>query len=257
MSINPSTGSAMRTPFHLRLEALRFLETTDLKILQSLLQDQRSIDQGSLIVSQGSDETRTSVIVSGWAIRYKTIEDGGRQILNFLTPGDVIGVFSLIFKRAEHSIEALTPITLAQFRSQALLDAFNKSPRFAVALTWFAGQDERILAEQIVRVGRRNGAERMAHLLVELHLRRRRAGAGKKESRRFPITQVLLSDALGMSHVHAHRIFRRLARDGMVSREGTDLVLADPRALARLAGFDDSYLEQPRLPVGTRKKLFG
>lgn len=245
----------MRTPFHLRLEALRFLRSADLQVLQSLLADQRTVEPGSLIVSQGSDETRTSVIISGWAIRYKTIEDGGRQILNFLTPGDVIGVFALLFKRAEHSIEALTTMTLAQFRSHALLDAFNESPRFAVALTWFAGQDERILAEQIVRVGRRNGAERMAHLLVELHLRRRRAGAGEAESQRFPITQVLLADALGMSHVHAHRIFRRLARNGMVSREGTDLVLTDPRSLARLAGFDDSYLEQPRLPVGTRRKL--
>ncbi|MDX1512377.1 MAG: Crp/Fnr family transcriptional regulator [Gammaproteobacteria bacterium] len=245
----------MPSPFLLRLDALGFLEAGDLEVLRRLIGKEEEVEAGAQVVSQGSDETRVFVVNSGWAIRYKTIRDGGRQILNFVTPGDVSGVYSLLFSRAEHTIEALTPMRLAFFQNRALLDAFGESPRLAVVLTWFAGQDARLLAEQIVRVGRRPGAERMAHLLVELHLRRRRAGAGDTESRRFPVTQVLLADALGMSHVHTHRIFRGLARDGFVTRKQSDVWLEDVNGLARLAGFDAGYLEQPAIPAATRTKL--
>ena len=35
---------------------------------------------------------RLYTLYEGWAFRYKTLSDGRRQILNFLLPGDLIGL---------------------------------------------------------------------------------------------------------------------------------------------------------------------
>lgn len=50
------------------------------------------------------------VLCGGWGIRFIQLPDGGRQILNFLLPGDLFSV-SLVFEgRVHFSVKALTTI---------------------------------------------------------------------------------------------------------------------------------------------------
>ena len=56
-----------------------------------------------------------------------------------------------------------------------------------------------------------------------------------------------------MSHIHTHRTFRELIRDGLVSLVDGKVMLCDKNALSRLAGFDSRYLEQEPLPAPTRE----
>ncbi len=50
--------------------------------------------------------------MSGWAMRTRTMESGGRQVLNFLLPGDLIGLQSAVLGSMQHSVEALTPVVV-------------------------------------------------------------------------------------------------------------------------------------------------
>jgi len=243
------------SPLHFQLESLRFLEATDFDILEGLFTREETAGSGKLLAIEGGAADKVMVLSKGWALRYKSLPDGRRQILNFLLPGDIVGFFALLFKTVEYGIETLTPVTMNSFSPEKLLDAFNNAPRLAVALSWLAGQDERQLDEQIVRVGRRSATERMAHLFVELHYRLLQAGIPGDEAQHFPMKQTILADTLGMSHVHANRSFRTLVREGLVTLRDGEILLLDPDSLAQVAGFDAGYLEQESLPKATESAL--
>jgi CRP-like cAMP-binding protein len=233
-------GAFMSSPFRRRLELLKFLHREDLIFADRLTRQYEDFDKGRVLLQEGGRLQRTSFVLDGWAIRYKTVRDGGRQILNFILPGDVFGLYALLFDRSEHAVEAITPMTVGSIPATQALDTLTTTPRLGLVLAWMAGRDERILDEQIVRVGRRHGAVRMAHLLVELHVRLARAGLEKELE--LPLNQILLSDALGISHVHAHRLFRQLESKALIERRGQSVALIDLQGLAELAGFDVHYL---------------
>lgn len=106
-----------------------------------------------------------------------------------------------------------------------------------------------------MRIGRRNAVESMAHVFIELHYRLFQAGITDEDARRFPLTQNILADTLGMSHVHANRSFKTLARNGLASLRDGEIVLLKPATLAEVANFDGSYLEQHPLPVTIKREL--
>ena len=73
-----------------------------------------------------------------------------------------------------------------------------------------------IFREWIVNVGQRPAVNRLAHTAVEL--RRRLAVTGREAGDTFemPLTQEQISEALGITPVHANRIIRQLRDDGIV-----------------------------------------
>lgn len=242
---------------HHRLRALKYLREEEFGALDELLRHREEAAPGELVVMEDQEMNRTWVLLDGWVFRYKSFEDGRRQVLNYMLPGDIIGLYSVMLRRSDYGVEAITPVTLAVFPSTELIDALAHTPRLLLAMSWIAGQGERMLDEQIARVGRRAAAERMAHLFVELHVRLLKLGFSRKRAGELPLTQALLSDTLGMSHVHANRCFRELAREQLVELRNSRIMLLDPGGLARRAGFDASYLEASGVPPDTRAALKG
>lgn len=238
---------------HRLLRKFSCLQNGDRRTLDALLTSSRAMPVRATLLREGDRVENIHVIETGWAMRYKTLPDGGRQILNFLLPGDIFGLFGSLFEHSEFGVETLTALQTSTFPFAQMLEAFHESPRLALALTWLAGQDERQLDEQITRIGRRSAGERMAHLFMELHHRLSDAGIGGDAARHFPLTQSVLADSLGMSHVHANRSFRPLVRNGLVALRNNGIVLLDPAALAELAEFDASYLEEVEVPVKAQR----
>lgn len=239
-----------------QLQTLHCLKPDAIDRFLRILREEPAMEKGQRWIDEGDKIGKAYVIADGWAVRYKLLDDGSRQILNFQIPGDMIGYFGLLFKSSVFTVEPLTAITVQSFTPRHLFEIFRQSPQMAVALSWLAGQAERQLNEQLVRIGRRGARERMAHLFTELNHRLLRLGTPQPAAELFPLTQPILADALGMSHVHTHRTFRGLVRDGLVSWHDGKIRLQDTRALYRLAGFDADYLEQLPLPAATREAFF-
>lgn len=235
-----------------RLEQLEILNSEDFRIIDTMLVAQRDISPHAFIISEKHAQQYIYFVLSGWAIKYKTLENGDRQIVNFVLPGDIVSIYSPIFLNAEHTVESITEMRLGYFSSALFLETVRNVPRLAVALMWMAGQDERVLEEQIVRVGRRRSTKRMAHLLAELFRRLRLAGFSCEQARLLPLNQLLLSDALGLSHIHAHRVFRELDKMGLIARTHNTIELLDIKSLVEFADFDQTYLEVTVNPTTVR-----
>lgn len=112
-----------------------------------------------------------------------------------------------------------------------------------------------MLEHQILRIGRMNALQRIAHLLLELHHRLRVCGQSEERARVLPVTQHHIADALGMTHVHANRSYRKLRDVGLLRAEHGTVFLHDPRALYRFCDFDDDYIDTHGLAEDLRQRL--
>lgn len=225
------------------------MQHEDIAILERLHRRTAEYPAGSILQHESGRVETTRFIISGWAMRYRTSRDGDRQIVNFLLPGDSIGLYGALFDRSACDVEMITPGMLAEFPCHELPDTFRASARLGAALCWIAGQDERFLEQQILRIGAMNAIERIAHLLVELQQRVLVAGSRPADAMTMPISQKLIAQALGISHVHANRCCRRLERQDLLETGADGLTLLDPRGLEQLCGFDRSLCGAMGIPL--------
>lgn len=207
-----------------------------------------SVDAGATILLDGTNSAHLFTVLTGWAFRFKTLEDGRRQILNFALPGDFMGLQGSIFDKMQHSVEALTPIVLCVFPREKLWALFENHPGLAFDTTWLASREETMLDEHLLSVGQRRAVERMAYLLLHLFRRAQQAGLGQKRKVVFPFTQQHLADALGFSIVHTNKTLKRLRATGTFKWTGTEFEVVDEDMLVELAG-------NPALPSGIRPLL--
>ena len=58
------------------------------------------------------DETDYVALKDGYAVRYKLLRNGKRQILNVILPGDIIGLPGSFYERAAYSVTAVTDLRM-------------------------------------------------------------------------------------------------------------------------------------------------
>src|SRR5689334_13594925 len=71
-----------------KLSALHSVSQDEQAALLAQVGDVRRYAKGDDIVADGSAPPHCTVMLDGLACRYKTLPDGGRQILQFQLPGD-------------------------------------------------------------------------------------------------------------------------------------------------------------------------
>lgn len=197
---------------------------------------------GDDIVQRGDLTGGVRLVLQGFACRYKILEDGRRQILGYLLPGDMCDLHVFLLKRMDHSIAAMAR-TKVGIISQASVLAFTDGfPNLTRALWWSTLLDEAITREWVVNLGQRTAYERMAHLFCELFYRLRAIGEVHGNSYALPLTQTTLGDTLGLSNVHVNRTLQELRRQGLISFKGGILSIKDLPTLERLGFFTPDYL---------------
>lgn len=204
---------------------------------------------GEEIVAIGETIDFVFVVESGWAIRYRILDDGRRQIVNFMLPGACFDMMSMAYAEADHAVSAATEVTLRSMKSSDFLKAVSTRPKLATAFWWVAIQEEAILREQIIRIGRRTAKERLAHLLLELNRRIAAVEGRLTNVINLPFPQALFADALGLSVVHVSRTLTKLKAEGLITTipEGIEIVERDK--MAEMCDFDSRYLHLERLKL--------
>jgi len=194
----------------------RSFSEDQLEFLSKFKTGELSAQPGATIMVEGSHSAHLYTVLFGTAFRYKMLEDGRRQIMNFVFPGDLIGLQGSVMGEMQHSVEVLSPIRLCVFERQRLMELYERYSSLAFDLTWMAAREERILDENLLNVGRRTAIERAAYLIASLYFRAQAVGLVKGQRLNIPITQLHLSDTLGMSVVHTNRTLKKLSDRGLI-----------------------------------------
>ena len=216
----------------------RAFTTDELKFINTFKRGELAADAGSMILSEGSHSAQLFTLLSGWAFRYKTLEDGRRQILNYSLPGDLIGLQGSVIGAMEHSVEALTPAVLCVFQRDKLDDLFKSQPGLSFDVTWLASREERMLDENLLSVGRRSAIERAAYLVAFLYQRAAAVGLSTDRSLLIPITQQHVADTLGLSIVHTNKTLKKLADRKLIRWHDRVCEVLDVKGLMEVASWD-------------------
>jgi|SRR5580692_103428 CRP-like cAMP-binding protein len=224
------------------------LSPDEVMLLRDMQSGRQVVRRHREIVTEGRKYDALFVLFEGFAIRYRILHNGGRQILNIALPGDFIGFPGCFFESALYSATALTDTVISPIPYSRLIFLFDCHPRLATKIFWSFACEAAMYAEHLIDVGRRSALERVAHFLLELHARLQMIGLADEESYPMPLTQELISDALGLSVPHVNRTLRQLREDQLLVIEDQRVIIKDIEALSALAGFEQGYLRRFRIP---------
>jgi CRP-like cAMP-binding protein len=194
------------------------------------------------LILAGERHSEIYIVRDGWLLRSRLLHDGRRQIVDFVLPGDVVGLEACLFGKSLYAVATITPVSLSVMPIDQVERESAHNPEFSKALLWSAVCRGAILGEHLVDAARRTAYERVGHLLLELFVRLRRAGRSEGMSFDLPLTQRNIGDALGLTTVHVNRTLRALRQDGLISLVGRRATILDLAALARLSDFERLYL---------------
>lgn len=225
-----------------RLSITAGLDAEDERAIQALPIRIERKGPSETIIATGDRPTVCCLVASGFLIRSKTVADGRRQIMAFHQPGDIPDLQSLFLHVLDHEMSTLCDCVLA-FIPHAPLRALARSrPRIAEALWRDTLIDAAIFREWICNVGQRPGIGRLAHLVLEVYTRLKTIDATNGRRFRFPVTQALLGEAIGMSSVHVNRILQELKSAGLMQISQGEVIIHDEQRLRDIADFDPLYL---------------
>jgi len=198
------------------------------------------------IVREGEHSADIHIVLSGLACRYKHLENGARQIMAFLVPGDPCDSEIFILDKMDHSIGTLTPSVVASVSGARMKELLLNRPGIALAFWWNTLQDEGVLRERIIDEGRRDAYGRIGFLVYEMFVRMRASGVIDDDKFEFPVTQNDLADATGLTPVHVNRMLKQFREENLIAIEGKTWTVLDPQGLRKAAGYEASYLHLDR-----------
>jgi CRP-like cAMP-binding protein len=225
-----------------KLKTIGQLAAEEIRALLAIIGKTRQVSRHQDIVKDGSSPDSVTLIVSGFACRYKLLPDGGRQIHSFHIPGDLPDLPSFATGFTDHAIGALTPCEVAVIAHDELRKLTEAFPNLALVLWRDTLIDSAITREWLTGVGRRDARARTAHLLCEQYYRMRAIGMADDNVLPFPVTQVEIADALGLSTVHVNRTMKTLAREKLINYHNHSITMLQWEKLQTAGQFDPCYL---------------
>lgn len=189
-----------------------------------------------LLVSEGEVGIGLYRVTSGWAYRYSAGAAGCRQILDFLLPGELVGLQAALIGEIGHSVRSLTPLCVNVIDPRLVGDAFRGEPDLALRLARYAAAEAVRVEALLSIVGCRDALERLAFLMVSLYRRQSRHDDVDPLDVPFPLRRQHLADALGLTGAHVNRTMNRLRDDGIAALENRRLAIRNLPALEALAG---------------------
>ena len=229
-------------PLARKLSHFAPLSEADHAVLNALTDHEERFQADTEIIAEGVKPRSVFLLKEGLAIRYRAMPNGGRQIMTFLIPGDLCDVHVFLLRAMDHSISTITPVRIAPISRESIMDLFARRPRISAALWWSSLQEEAMLRERIVSLGRRDARGRIAYLLCELLWRHAAVGLTNGDKFQLPLTQTELGDTLGLTPVHVNRILKEFRERRLIAMDNKMLDLIDVRGLQEIAAFNEDYL---------------
>jgi CRP-like cAMP-binding protein len=216
----------------------------EIETIQRFKAGELVVEPGAQILVEGSTAPQLYTVLSGLGIREKKLHTGDRQVINFLFPGDFIGLQASVMGEMNHTVEARTPMRLCVFNRSEFWDFCKKHPNRAYDMTWMSAIEEHFLGETLAALGQRSALQSMAWALMRIYQRGAALGMVRDSRMTLPYTQRDMADALGLSLVHTNKTLGKLKERELALWSDQVLHIPDLDALAAVA---EMPAQAPRL----------
>lgn len=218
------------------------LDQEDQEAIYGLASVTRELPAGGYLIREFQRPGPCQVLLAGFAMRSKFSVEGARQITGIQLPGDLLDIQHLYLDQADHSLQALTNITVAEIDRMQLQGLVETRINILRAVFRADEVEGSIAREWLLNVGQRTGRQRIAHLICETAVRLKRQNVDDMFGYVLPMTQEQLGDATGMTAVHVNRMLKQLVSEGCIARDRHKTTILNWERLSEAADFNPSYL---------------
>jgi CRP-like cAMP-binding protein len=169
-------------------------------------------------------------VVSGCVRLVKLMEDGRRQVGEFLLAGDLFGFDAL--DTYDFAAEAVSDVVLRRY-PRRMVDALAESNMaLARRLREIISTDLRSAHTRLLLLGRKTASERIASFLLEMSTRLQQDRPGVLD---LPMSRTDIADHLGLTIETVCRVLAHLRRDEAIAIERGSIAIRDRATLVMTA----------------------
>jgi CRP-like cAMP-binding protein len=189
-----------------------------------------SVQREQEIHGQGEQASSCYRILRGCVRMVKLMEDGRRQIGEFLMAGDLLGFDAL--ETHDFSAEAVSDVVLRRYPRRAVDTLAERNPALGRRLRDLTSVSLRMAHMRLLLLGRLTASERIATFLLEMADRLPRTTARVME---MPMSRTDMADHLGLTIETVCRVLAHLRRDATIAIERSTIEIRDSAGLQQMA----------------------
>lgn len=189
-----------------------------------------TVHRDRAIHDQGDTAEFCYRIISGCVRTVRLMEDGRRQIGEFLMTGDMLGFDAL--DSFDFAAEAVSDVVLRRY-PRRMVDALAESNMLlARKLRDMASVSLRVAHSRMVLLGRKTATERIASFLLEMA---QRLPSLRTHVLELPMGRTDIADHLGLTIETVCRVLAHLRRDGTLAINRSSITVCNVAALQQMA----------------------
>lgn len=186
------------------------------------------VERDAEIVAQSSQTDHCMQVLSGCVRTFSLLEDGRRQIAEFLFPGDLLRWEA--FSADDFGAEAVTPVTLRRIPHKVIEERANSDLAFARRLRSYSATQMCAARARCILLGRKTATERVASFLLEMAARLGEAGVAGID---LPMSRTDIADYLGLTTETVCRSLTEMRQLGLIDVQRAKFVVLQRVALAQ------------------------
>jgi CRP/FNR family transcriptional regulator len=191
-----------------------------------------TVPANSVLAQAGQPRRQAYSVTSGMLRRVRTLPDARRQVIDFMLPGDFIGLSEMEVYR--HNVEAVVPSTTCVFDMNEIRQLRQRFPKLEHRMLERACSSLDDAQEAMMMLARLSPLERLASFLLRLRRRYRQNGIREGDIA-LPMGRGDIADHLGLTIETVSRSFTRLRGQGLIALPDPQHVeVLDDEALAAL-----------------------
>jgi CRP/FNR family transcriptional regulator len=166
------------------------------------------------VFHEGDPAKRVFMVTHGALKLYTLLADGRRQVTGFMFPGDFLGIS--VDEEYAFTVEALESSELWWFSRKAFDRFLADHAQVERELYRLAAHELAEAQRQMVLLGRKAAAERLASFFLSLLARTERVTGVPEASFDLPMTRIDIADYLGLTKETVSRMLAHLRSRGLI-----------------------------------------
>jgi CRP-like cAMP-binding protein len=207
--------------------------------LDRLGERERTLRRGQPLLRENDRSTELFFLLGGQMMSYVLLDDGSRQILRFLFPGDVLATAAIGYATSPETLVALTESVVCVVDRAQLVPLARDHPRLLFAIAAMEQAERAAMIDRLANIGRTSAKARVAAVLLDVRDRMQRGDATIGDSFTLGLTQEEIGDATGLTAVHVNRMLRALEDERLIARASGRVTILDERMMRRVANYVD------------------
>jgi len=212
------------------ITALRPIPARDALDLLEQFGSTISVVRDREIHGQGDQAAWCYRVISGCVRVVNLMEDGRRQISEFLMPGDTLGFDAL--ETYDFAAEAVSDVVLRRYPRRMVDALAERNIALARRLRDVISTSLRMAHTRLVLLGRKTASERISSFLLEMVERLPQARANILD---LPMSRTDMADHLGLTIETVCRVLAHLRRDGTIAIDRACITIRNAAALQQMA----------------------